>query len=79
MDLCPVQYGRRCCRHPLGRLISRYFAEDPFARPLVPYWLEQPLLQECNIGNAVGQVSIYFSFRQTLLLPPFDVNAENRS
>ena len=21
-----------------------------------PYWLDQPLLQECNIGNAVGKV-----------------------
>ncbi|MFH4982239.1 hypothetical protein AB6A40_008948 [Gnathostoma spinigerum] len=40
-----------------GRLMDEAIREidRPF-RDIAPYWIDQPMLQECNIGNAVGKV-----------------------
>lgn len=29
--------------------------DQPF-RNISPYWLELPIMQECNVGNAIGKV-----------------------
>ncbi|MFH4977554.1 hypothetical protein AB6A40_004263 [Gnathostoma spinigerum] len=47
--------------HPIESMFGRFMDEAireldrPF-RGVAPYWIEQPMLQECNIGNAVGKV-----------------------
>ncbi|KHN74497.1 Small heat shock protein OV25-1 [Toxocara canis] len=46
---------------PLERSIARVFddtlreMERPF-RWIAPYWLDQPEIQQCNIGNALGSI-----------------------
>ena len=50
---------------PPERYFCRFFNEAmhnleyPFA--MRPYWLDQPMMEHCNIGNAVGKVSSSFS------------------
>lgn len=46
---------------PMHRAMTHAFSDvlrdfDRSLRTVEPYWLNQPALQQCNIGNAVGKV-----------------------
>lgn len=62
MSLFPFDDDRRFY-FPVQRYMDRVYDDlmSEFRRSMrtsvMPYWLHQPLLQQCNIGNAVGKVS----------------------
>ncbi|MFH4984060.1 hypothetical protein AB6A40_010769 [Gnathostoma spinigerum] len=47
--------------YPMESMFSRFMdeaireIERPF-RDIAPYWIDQPMLQACNIGNAIGKL-----------------------
>lgn len=48
----------------VANLLDNAF-DDGLSRPLravAPYWLHQPVLNECNIGSAVGEVTFCLLF-----------------
>lgn len=61
MALFPSDYCRSYYTSPCERMFARAFSDtlrdfDRSFRTIVPYWLNQPTLHECNIGNTVGAV-----------------------
>lgn len=62
MSLYPFDTRSHFFVSPMERMMTRIFddALRDFQRSphnLNPYWLQQPMLNEVNIGNAVGSVS----------------------
>ena len=61
MSLLPRGFSDFYYPTPMHRVMARTFNDmmNGFERSLQsvePYWLDQPSLHECNIGNAVGEV-----------------------